>query len=105
MKCRTCARTADSIGSNQSSKSWALAPPSACRTAGFVIVLSMAWSPSALPNAESFGLSNPETTPLSIPTNPATPPVTQGDPSVVIHECGNTTGNLIRGVQKNGVDQ
>ena len=25
-------------------------------------------------NAESFGLSNPETTPLSIPTNPATPP-------------------------------
>ena len=31
--------------------------------------------------------------------------VTQGDPSVVIHECGNTTGNLIRGVQKNGVDQ
>src|SRR5215831_15166651 len=25
-------------------------------------------------NAESFGLGNPETTPLSIPTNPATPP-------------------------------
>jgi hypothetical protein len=23
---------------------------------------------------ESFGLDNPETTPLSIPTNPATPP-------------------------------
>jgi hypothetical protein len=25
-------------------------------------------------DAESFGLGNPETTPLSIPTNPATPP-------------------------------
>jgi hypothetical protein len=26
-------------------------------------------------NAESFGFRNPETTPLSIPTNPATPPL------------------------------
>ena len=29
---------------------------------------------TGVPTPESFGFDNPETTPLSIPTNPATPP-------------------------------
>jgi len=77
MKCRTWSRTIDSIGSNQSSQSWVLVSVPECATVGCVVGLSMAWSPSALPTPKSFGFRNPETTPLSIPTNPATPPCLQ----------------------------
>src|SRR5712672_1596247 len=55
IKLRTCARTPISIGSNQSSKSWALVQAAECNAADFVLLLPMAWSPPAWQRRNRLG--------------------------------------------------
>src|SRR5260370_37694964 len=55
IKLRTCARTPISIGSNQSSKSWALVQAVECNAADFVLLLPMAWSPPAWQGRNRLG--------------------------------------------------
>src|SRR5260221_14085951 len=55
IKLRTCARTHISIGSNQSSKSWALVQAAECNAADFVLLLPMAWSPPAWQRRNRLG--------------------------------------------------
>src|SRR5260370_23009394 len=55
IKLRTCARTPISIGSNQSSKSWALVQAVECNAADFVLLLPMAWSPPAWQRRNRLG--------------------------------------------------
>src|SRR5260370_36103045 len=59
IKLRTCARTPISIGSNQSSKSWALVQAVECNAADFVLLLPMAWSPPAWQRRNRLGWTTP----------------------------------------------
>src|SRR5271155_4737984 len=63
-----------SIGSNQSSKRWELASIAECESSGLLATFFMAWSPGRRFNAGDSRLMTRETTPPSIPTNPATGP-------------------------------
>src|SRR5271169_3260787 len=63
-----------SIGSNQSSKRWELVSIAECESSGLLVTFFMAWSPGRRVNAGDSRLISTETTPPSIPTNPATGP-------------------------------
>src|SRR6202166_2248237 len=63
-----------SIGSNQSSKRWELLSIAECESSGLLVTFFMAWSPGRRFNAGDSRLITTETTPPSIPTNPATGP-------------------------------
>src|SRR5271169_6775567 len=63
-----------SIGSNQSSKRWELVSIAECGSSGLLVTFFMAWSPGRRFNAGDSRLITTETTPPSIPTNPATGP-------------------------------
>src|SRR5450631_1551759 len=63
-----------SIGSNQSSKRWELVSIAECESSGLLVTFFMAWSPGRRFNADDSRLITTETTPPSIPTNPATGP-------------------------------
>src|SRR5271170_4711982 len=63
-----------SIGSNQSSKRCELVSIAECESSGLLVTFFMAWSPGRRFNAGDSRLITPETTPPSIPTNPATGP-------------------------------
>src|SRR5271170_2791868 len=63
-----------SIGSNQSSKRWELVSIAECESSGLLVTFFMAWSPGRRFNDGDSRLVTPETTPPSIPTNPATGP-------------------------------
>src|SRR5271167_4577821 len=63
-----------SIGSNQSSKRWELVSIAECESSGLLVTFFMAWSPGRRLNAGDSRLITTETTPPSIPTNPATGP-------------------------------
>src|SRR5271167_1201295 len=67
-----------SIGSNQSSKRWELVSIAECESSGLLVTFFMAWSPGQRFNAGDSRLITTETTPPSIPTNPATGPVLIG---------------------------
>src|SRR5271167_4174848 len=64
-----------SIGSNQSSKRWELVSIAECESSGLLVTFFMAWSPGRRLNAGDSRLITTETTPPSIPTNPATGPM------------------------------
>src|SRR5271155_3696868 len=64
-----------SIGSNQSSKRWELVSIAECESSGLLVTFFMAWSPGRRFNDGDSRLITPETTPPSIPTNPATGPL------------------------------
>src|SRR5271163_1896589 len=64
-----------SIGSNQSSKRWELVSIAECESSGLLVKFFMAWSPGRRLNAGDSRLTTTETTPPSIPTNPATGPI------------------------------
>src|SRR5258708_36848224 len=61
-------------GSNQSSKRWELLSIAECESSGLLVTFFMAWSPGWRFNAGDSRLITTETTPTSIPTNPATGP-------------------------------
>src|SRR5260370_38346485 len=75
---RTRSRKPASIGSNHSSRRPTPISAFEPRTANFVLLLVMAWSPPAN-NAGSFGFQHPETTPPLIPTTLRTAPRTTHD--------------------------
>src|ERR1700745_2106377 len=72
-----------SIGSNPYSKGWELVSIAECERSGLLVTFFMAWSPGRRFNAGDSRLMTTETTPPSIPTNPATGPVEHANSEVV----------------------
>src|SRR5712675_1825128 len=75
-----------SIGSNQSSKRWELVSIAECESSDLLLTFFIAWSPGRRFNAGDSRLITTETTPPSLPTNPATGP-SAGDPAGSQESC------------------
>src|SRR5215470_9839259 len=70
IKLRTRSRTPVSIGSNQSSKSWALVSACECSAIGFVLLLRMAWSQPAWQRRNRLGWTTRRLRHLQFPPTP-----------------------------------